>query len=160
MSKAFTKEDAVDEPVATRTVVRLRPGEARYITLEGYAHLSRELAHLEALPRAQVLPSSDVAQRLVQLQALVAALTPVSPVDGRGRVVFGAWVELEDEDGASVTYRLVGPDESDARSRLISIDSPLARALVGKHVGELVQVVLPRGARDFKVMNVRYAAHG
>ena len=70
---------------------------------------------------------------------------------------FGAFVELEDMDnGKLVTYRLVGPDESDLEQGKISITSPVARAIVGKEVGDEVQVRTPGGVRNYEVSDVRW----
>jgi transcription elongation factor GreA len=73
------------------------------------------------------------------------------------RVKFGAFVELEDMDnGTVVTYRLVGPDESDLKQGKISVTSPVARAIVGKEVGDEVQVQTPGGVRNYEVSDVRW----
>ena len=81
----------------------------------------------------------------------------VSQLDAGGRVVFGATVELEDEDsGAKVTYQIVGEDEADIKAGRISIGSPIARALVGKQEGDAVEVAAPGGARAYEIIAVRY----
>jgi transcription elongation factor GreA len=81
-------------------------------------------------------------------------VTALPPGD---RVVFGAIVELENqEDGSSVTYQIVGELEADARASLISITSPIARALVGKNVGDVVDVNVPGGVRAFEIVAVRF----
>jgi transcription elongation factor GreA len=73
------------------------------------------------------------------------------------RVVFGATVDLENqEDGSTMTFQIVGELEADARLSLISITSPIARALVGKSVGEVVDVTVPGGARAFEIVAVRF----
>ena len=72
------------------------------------------------------------------------------------RVFFGAWVSLERDDGAEVRYRIVGPDETDAASGYISMDSPLGRALLGKAVDAQVSVVLPAGSTTFTIVAVAY----
>ena len=69
---------------------------------------------------------------------------------------FAAWVDLEDEDGKSITYRLVGPDEFDVSKGWISIDSPVAKALLKKQVGDEVSVVAPNGEIHYEVMGIRY----
>jgi transcription elongation factor GreA len=75
-----------------------------------------------------------------------------------GKVVFGATVELAPVDGgAEVTYQIVGDDEADIRRGLISINSPIARALIGKAPGDEVEVATPGGARSFEVLAVRLA---
>jgi transcription elongation factor GreA len=74
-----------------------------------------------------------------------------------GRVVFGATVELEDQDsGSRVVYQITGEDEADIRSGRVSITSPIARALVGKERGEVVDVAAPAGIRTYEIAAVRY----
>ena len=72
------------------------------------------------------------------------------------RVFFGAWVTLERDDGTQVRYRIVGPDETDAASSHISMDSPLGRALLGKARDAQVSVVLPSGSTTFTIVAVNY----
>jgi transcription elongation factor GreB len=71
-------------------------------------------------------------------------------------VFFGAWVTLIDEDDKEVVYRLVGPDEWDVKNGEISIDSPMARALLGKYVDDEVVVQTPEGERVFDITKIRY----
>jgi transcription elongation factor GreA len=74
-----------------------------------------------------------------------------------GKVVFGALVELEDRgDGARVVYQIVGEDEADIRAGRISVTSPIARALVGKAEGEVVEVAAPGGTRSYEIVAVRF----
>ena len=74
-----------------------------------------------------------------------------------GKVVFGAVVELEEQDGAHrVTYQVVGEDEADIRSGRISITSPIARAVVGKSEGDVVDVTAPGGIRSYEIVAVKY----
>jgi transcription elongation factor GreA len=81
----------------------------------------------------------------------------VTLVSAGDRVVFGATVDLEeDEGGAKVIYQIVGDAEADIRSGLISVSSPIARALVGKSIGDVVDVVAPNGTRSYEIMGVRY----
>lgn len=90
-----------------------------------------------------------------RLEALrVVDTVPTDPA----AVFFGAWIELEDLDsGQCSRYRIVGPDETDAREGWISIDSPLARALLKKRVDDEVAVELPGGSRTFAIVSVDYA---
>ena len=88
-----------------------------------------------------------------RLENLKVVSTP--PADPN-KVYFGAWVTLEDEDGNESRYRIVGPDELDLKLGLISIDSPLARALVGKMEGEEIKVAVPNGTRSYEIVAVRY----
>jgi transcription elongation factor GreA len=73
-----------------------------------------------------------------------------------GKVVFGATVHLEAESGGEVVYQIVGESEADIRLGLISITSPIARALVGKAEGDEVQVAVPGGTRRYEIVAVRY----
>ena len=73
-----------------------------------------------------------------------------------GRIFFGAWVTLINEDDKEVTYRLVGPDEWDVKRGEISIDSPMARALLGKLVDDEIVVQTPEGERVFDVIKIFY----
>lgn len=72
------------------------------------------------------------------------------------KVYFGAWVTLEDEEGEEARYRIVGPDELDLKQNLISIDSPLARALVGKGLDAEVRVSTPTGTKTWFVVDIQY----
>ena len=70
---------------------------------------------------------------------------------------FGAWVELADDDGTTKILRIVGGDETDAAQGGISVDSPLAKALLKKQVGDIVKAQLPRGEAEWEVLAIRYA---
>jgi transcription elongation factor GreA len=86
-----------------------------------------------------------------------AEIIDVTTVAAGGRVVFGATVELEDEDsGGRVTYQIVGEDEANIKASRISFNSPIARALVGKQQGDVVPVAAPGGTRSFEIIAVRY----
>jgi transcription elongation factor GreA len=81
----------------------------------------------------------------------------VTKLSASGRVVFGATVELEDQDGgAKVVYQLVGDDEADIKKGLLSVSSPIARALIGKHEGDVADVTAPGGTRAYEIVSVRY----
>ena len=78
-------------------------------------------------------------------------------LDADGRVVFGATVELEDlEAGKTVTYQIVGDDEADIKTGKISLNSPVARALIGKFEGDVAEVQTPGGVREYEVLDVKY----
>lgn len=95
----------------------------------------------------------EIEWRLAHAQVIDPAALPDT-----GKVVFGATVELAPVDGgAQLTYQIVGDDEADIRRGLISINSPIARALIGKAPGDEVEVATPGGARSFEVLAVRLA---
>lgn len=78
-------------------------------------------------------------------------------LDADGRCVFGATVEMEDQDsGDTVTYQIVGEDEADIKLGKISVNSPVARALIGKYAGDIAQVQAPGGIREYEIIDVRY----
>jgi transcription elongation factor GreA len=97
--------------------------------------------------------------RILELEAKLAAAQIIDPamLDAGGRVVFGATVDLEDEgSGAKVTYQIVGDDEADLKLGLVSISSPIARALIGKEAGDVAEVVAPGGLKHWEIIDVRY----
>jgi len=78
-------------------------------------------------------------------------------LDADGRCVFGATVQMEDQDsGAGATYQIVGEDEADIKAGKISVNSPMARALIGKYAGDIAQVQAPGGIREYEIIDVRY----
>jgi len=78
-------------------------------------------------------------------------------LDADGRCVFGATLDLEDQDsGDAVTYQIVGEDEADIKIGKISVNSPMARALIGKYAGDIAQVQAPGGLREYEIIDVRY----
>ena len=86
-----------------------------------------------------------------------AQLIEPSTIEADGRVVFGATVEIEDlESGTKVTYQIVGDVEADIRSNLISVSSPVARALIGKYEGDVVEVKAPSGTREYEIISIKY----
>ncbi|MGV2289117.1 transcription elongation factor GreA [Trinickia violacea] len=97
--------------------------------------------------------------RIAEIESKLAAAQVIDPsaLDAEGRVVFAATVELEDLDsGNSVTYQIVGDDEADLEHGLISISSPIARALIGKFEGDVASVQAPSGVREYEIIAVRY----
>jgi transcription elongation factor GreB len=142
---------------------RLAPGEVRYVTPEGQAELRRSLealrvaraeAHQGAGPeRAARL--ADLDARAGSLEGTLAALTVLGPGGAPpGVVAFGRFVTVEDAEGRLSTFRLVGPDEVDARRGLISVHAPVARALLGKEAGDEVEVARPGGRWAITVRRV------
>jgi transcription elongation factor GreA len=98
--------------------------------------------------------------RIAEIEGKLSAAQIIDPatLDAGGRVVFGATVELEDEDsGAAVTYQIVGEDEADLKLGLVNISSPIARALIGKEEGDVAEVQAPGGVRHYEIVAVRYA---
>jgi transcription elongation factor GreA len=86
-----------------------------------------------------------------------AQIIDPSELQAEGRVVFGATVELSDEaSGDEITYQIVGDDEADLKQGRISINSPIARALIGKESGETAQVAAPSGVRRYEILSVHY----
>jgi transcription elongation factor GreA len=97
--------------------------------------------------------------RILELEGKLATAQVIDPtaVDAGGRVVFGATVDLEEEaSGAEVTYQIVGDDEADLKHGLISISSPIARALIGKEAGDVAEVQAPGGLKRYEIVEVRY----
>ncbi len=97
--------------------------------------------------------------RIQEVEGKLSAAQVIDPstVDAGGRVVFGATVELEDEDsGDVVKYQIVGEDEADLKLGLVNISSPIARALIGKEKGDSAEVQAPGGVRRFEVIAVSY----
>ena len=98
--------------------------------------------------------------RIKEIEHKLASAEVIDParLPNTGKVVFGASVELEDQaDGARVVYQVVGEDEADIRAGRISVTSPIARALVGKAEGEIVDVAAPGGTRSYEIVAVRLA---
>jgi len=78
-------------------------------------------------------------------------------LDADGRCVFVATLDLEDQDsGDAVTYQIVGEDEADIKGGKISVNSPIARALIGKYAGDIAQVQAPGGMREYEIIDIRY----
>jgi len=150
------------------------------MTPEGHAALTAELAALKA-ERPKISQEIGIARdhgdlkenaeyhaakdkqgmceaRIAEIEDRLSRADVIDPSTlGGDRVKFGAFVELEDMDnGKVVTYRLVGPDESDIKQGKISVTSPVARAIVGKEVGDEVQVQTPGGVRNYEVSDVRW----
>jgi transcription elongation factor GreB len=156
------------------------PASSKYITPEGMQHLHAELNQLWRVERPKVTQAvseaaaqgdrsenaeyiygkkrlREIDRRVRYLQKRIPDLKVVDrPPDDPARIFFGAWMKLEDENGIEVVYRIVGPDEFDPVKGWISIDSPLARALLKKTAGDDVRVNLPKGEMEYYVVAVRY----
>lgn len=86
-----------------------------------------------------------------------AQIIDVTTLNANGKVVFGSTVQLSDvESGDAVTYQIVGEDEADIKAGLLSVNSPVARALIGKSEGDEVAVQVPGGKKLFEIVSVRY----
>ena len=162
---------------------RTRPdesGKPSYVTPEGYRRLEEEAERLWNVERPKLARAvaeaaaegdrsenaeyiygkkklAEVDRRLAFLGKRLDVLTIVDArTDDESRVFFGAWVTLEDEGGDRVTYRIVGPDETDADRGFISIESPVGKALLKKEEGDEVTVRRPKGDKTFEIVAVSY----
>ena len=102
---------------------------------------------------------SFIEGRIAELDGKLSNAEIIDPakLDADGRCVFGATVELEDlEKGLKVTYQIVGEDEADLKQGKISINSPIARALIGKSSGDIAEVQAPGGVREYEILDVTY----
>jgi len=157
-----------------------RPKSSPYITSEGEVALKLELEGLWKLRRREVVPAltaaaaegdrsenaeyiyrkkqlGEIDRRIRYLSKRLDEVDVIgrSPPD-QSRVFFGAYVTLEDEEGESVEYRIVGADEIDPARGYISVDSPVARALLGKQVDDEVMVALPERQRVFAILKINF----
>ncbi|MBW2229786.1 MAG: transcription elongation factor GreB [Deltaproteobacteria bacterium] len=155
---------------------------SHYITPEGFERLREEYEQLWKVERPKVTEAVSVAaalgdrsenadyiygkkrlreidRRVRYLSKRMDELTVVHPDTSRegDRIFFGAWVTLQDEEGETVQYRIVGPDESEPESGHISMDSPVGRSLIGRSVDDAVVVVRPRGRTEYVILAVRYS---
>ena len=97
--------------------------------------------------------------RIAEVEGKLSNAQIIDPklLDADGRCVFGATVEMEDQDtGDTVTYQIVGEDEADIKNGKISVNTPVARALIGKYAGDIAQVQAPGGIREYEIIDVRY----
>ena len=152
------------------------------MTVEGERRLKAELARLKSVERPAVIAAiaearshGDLSEnadydaakerqgfiegRISEVESKLANAQVIDPraLDADGRVVFGAIVEIEDLDsGDRSAYQIVGDDEADIKASKISVNSPIARALIGKTEGDQVEVKAPGGLRSYEVLQVRY----
>lgn len=102
---------------------------------------------------------SFIEGRIKEIEAKLsnATIIDVTTVNADGKVIFGSTVKVSDEDtGNEVTYQIVGDDEADIKKNMISISSPIARALIGKAEGDVAVVQTPGGVRNLEIVEVRY----
>jgi transcription elongation factor GreA len=130
-----------------------RPANSQAIA-EARAHgdLSENAEYHAARERAGFIEG-----RIAELEAKLGNAQVIDPklVAADGRVVFGATVDLE-SDGTAATWQIVGEDEADIKAGRISVSSPIARALIGKESGEIVDVQTPGGKKRYEIIDVRY----
>lgn len=152
------------------------------ITVAGAEQLQAELTRLKTVDRPRVIQAiadarahGDLSEnaeyhaakeqqglleaRIKDLETKLASAQVIDPttIKSNGRVVFGATLELRDEHGGqTVTYQIVGDYEADIAQGKISISSPIARALIGKEQGDLVEVQVPGGVRQYEILDIRY----
>jgi transcription elongation factor GreA len=151
------------------------------MTAGGYARLLEEMKRLKAVDRPEVIKAiaearehGDISEnaeyhaarerqgfiegRLSELEDKISRAEVIDPSTLSGKdVKFGATVTLADEDtDEKTTYQIVGEDEADIKERRLSITSPLARALIGKKVGDSVEVSTPRGSKSYEITRVRF----
>lgn len=97
--------------------------------------------------------------RISDLESKLANAQIINPaqLDADGACVFGATIDLEDvTNNTIVTYQIVGDDEADIKQGKISVSSPISRALIGKHQGDIAEVIAPGGTREYTILNVKY----
>ena len=156
-----------------------RPGKSPYITEKGYRLLEGESKRLwkrrtevtkalaaaaaegdrsenaEYVYRKKELREIDRRIRYLQKRMPDLRVVTTAPTD-QSRVFFGARVSLSDKEGTELTYRIVGPDELDPKQGLISMDAPMARAMLGRSVDDEVVVHTPEGRKRYWVLEVSY----
>ena len=151
------------------------------MTADGYARLDEELKHLKTVARPEVIRAisearehGDISEnaeyhaarerqsfiegRLAELEDKISRAEVIDPAKLSGKQVkFGAHVTLIDEDTEEkAVYQIVGEDEADIKAKRLAITSPLARALVGKSVGDTVEVTTPGGSRSYEISKVAF----
>ena len=181
MARGWGKEDSPTDLEAHLSRYRPpQPKSSAYITPEGYAKLKDEYHQLYNVRRPEVVRALSAAaaegdrsetaeyiyrkkelreidRRVRYLQKRIPDLKVVDTRPGDAKkVFFGAYVELADDKGDTKTYRIVGPDETDASVGNISVDSPLARAVMKHGEGEVVTAQLPGGPSEIEIVSVRY----
>ena len=152
------------------------------LTVAGAEALRVELQNLKAVERPDVVRAISEARaqgdlsenaeydaakerqgfvegRIIELEGKLSSAQIIDPktLEDDGRVVFGVTVDLEEvESGEKVTYTIVGEDEADLKLAKISFSSPMARAMIGKSAGDVVEVRAPGGNKDYEIVEVKY----
>ncbi|MDR2015517.1 MAG: transcription elongation factor GreA [Azoarcus sp.] len=133
-----------------------RPGVIAAITeARSHGDLSENAEYDAAKDR-----QSFIEGRIIEVENKLANAQIIDPalLDADGRCVFGSTVTLEDMgSGQNVTYQIVGDDEADIRIGKISVNSPVARSLIGKYAGDIAEVQAPNGVREYEIIEVAYA---
>ena len=153
-------------PLTRRGAELLKEELARLKNVERHAAIqaiAEARSHGDLSENAEYEAAKDhqgfVEGRIKEIEGKLAAAQIIDPaaIEADGRVVFGSTVDLVDEDsGAKVTSQSVGDDEADLKQGLISISSPIARALIGKSPGDVAEVQAPGGTRSYEIVDVRY----
>jgi transcription elongation factor GreA len=153
-------------PLTARGAERLRSEVERLKSVERpriIAAIAEARAHGDLRENAEYHAAREqqgfVEGRIKELEAVLsyAEVIEVGRLTPNGRIVFGAIVDLEDEDsGEEVSYQIVGELEADIKQRLISVSSPFARALIGKSEGDSIEFRAPNGTRRYEIVGVRY----
>ena len=154
-------------PLTRRGAEKLKEELARLKTVDRHAviqAISEARAQGDLSENAEYEAAKDkqgfIEGRILEIESKLAAAQIIDPstLDAEGRVVFGSTVDLEEEEsGAKVTYQIVGDDEADLKQGLVSISSPIARALIGKIAGDIAEVQATAGPKSYEIMAVRYA---
>ena len=158
------------------------PSSSKYITPQGKQRLDEELEFLWRKKRPEVTKAlseaaaegdrsenaeyiyrkkqlREIDSRVRFLRKRLEGMKVVDTVpEDTTRVFFGAWVTLENEAGIEIRYRIVGPDETDFKNNLISMDSPMGRALMGKYLDAEIELETPQGKQLLIVVAVEYEA--
>jgi transcription elongation factor GreA len=153
-------------PLTTRGAEKLKEELQRLKSVERHAAIqaiAEARSHGDISENAEYEAAKDkqgfIEGRILEIEGKLAAAQVIDPraLDAGGKVVFGSTVDLEDEDGGpKVTYQIVGEDEADLKQGLISVGSPIARALIGKEAGDVAEVQAPGGLRHYEIVDVRY----
>jgi transcription elongation factor GreA len=152
-------------PITKRGAELLRAELQRLKTVERpgvIAAIAEARAHGDLSENAEYDAARErqgfVEGRIAEIESKLANAQIIDPklLDAEGRCVFGATVDLEEEGGESATYQIVGEDEAEIKEGRISISSPIARALIGKDAGDVVEVRTPGGVKRYEIIDVRY----